>query len=281
LRKKKLNSPEEVNACLQSLMPLSADSELLAANPETPLEQARELVDQATDETSPRRRISLAKRALEVCADCADAYLLLAEETPGDLPKKRDLFDQALQAALRTLGPEAFRNYVGHFWGAVETRPYMRARAGLAECLWALGERAAAIAHCWAMLELNPNDNQGNRNLLSDWLLAEQRDDELGGLLKKYPDDCQASWLYNRALWLFRKHGPGFGAQEALRQARDWNPFVPPFLLGQQKLPSSLPPFIALGQESEAAAYAMILGRENWRNSPSALAWLRMECQSA
>lgn len=33
----------------------------------------------------------------------------------------------------------------GHFWGILETRFYMRARAGLAEALWELGERDAAI----------------------------------------------------------------------------------------------------------------------------------------
>ena len=33
------------------------------------------------------------------------------------------------------LGPRGFKQYAGHFWGFLETRPYMRARAGLAGTL--------------------------------------------------------------------------------------------------------------------------------------------------
>ena len=60
------------------------------------------------------------------------------------------------------LGAEGFEEYAGHFWGFLETRPYMRARAGLAIALIKLGDESAAIEHFRAMLKLNPNDNQGS-----------------------------------------------------------------------------------------------------------------------
>ncbi len=73
------------------------------------------------------------------------------------------------------LGPEFFEENVGHFWGIVETRPYMRARLGLAFTLWGTGERDAAIEQAQDMLRLNPGDNQGVRYPLMLWLLETER----------------------------------------------------------------------------------------------------------
>jgi tetratricopeptide (TPR) repeat protein len=69
------------------------------------------------------------------------------------------------------LGPEGFKEYDGHFWGFLETRPYMRARHGLALALLKLGEEEEAMKHFRAMLKLNPGDNQGIRYLLLGCLL--------------------------------------------------------------------------------------------------------------
>lgn len=51
----------------------------------------------------------------------------------------------------------------------------MRARADLAATLVKLGDYEQAIAEYWALLELNPGDNQGLRYLLAS-LLLERRD---------------------------------------------------------------------------------------------------------
>jgi tetratricopeptide (TPR) repeat protein len=86
----------------------------------------------------------------------------------------RDLYEMGVRAGERALGEEFFTEEVGNFWGILETRPYMRAREGLANALWALGERDQALAHYREMLELNPVDNQGVRYELADCLLEER-----------------------------------------------------------------------------------------------------------
>ena len=62
------------------------------------------------------------------------------------------------------LGPRGFKRCAGHFWGFLETRPYMRARAGLAGTLLKLGDVDGALSHYRDMLKLNPNDNQARSN---------------------------------------------------------------------------------------------------------------------
>jgi len=47
----------------------------------------------------------------------------------------------------------------------------MRARAGLAQCLWELGKHKEAIEHYRDMLRLNPGDNQGIRYILAMCLI--------------------------------------------------------------------------------------------------------------
>jgi hypothetical protein len=48
----------------------------------------------------------------------------------------------------------------------------MRARQGLADCLWAMGQKQDSIAHSEALLDLNPSDNQGIRDVLLSRYLA-------------------------------------------------------------------------------------------------------------
>jgi len=105
-----------------------------------------------------------------------------------------------VRAGGRALGPAAFRDDVGHFWGILATRPYMRVRQGLAAVLWALGERQVAIAHVQEPLRLNPGDNQGLRYTLATWLLAAGDDAALADLLRQYrrraapPGPIPAPW---------------------------------------------------------------------------------------
>ena len=74
--------------------------------------------------------MDLARQALELWPDCADAYVLLAENA-GSRPQALDLYQKRVKAGARALVPATFARDVGHFWGLLETRPYLRARLGL------------------------------------------------------------------------------------------------------------------------------------------------------
>ena len=127
------------------------------------LARAQDLVYRAFQADDWQARVELARQALEISPDCADAYVCLAELAPTAQDALAE-WERGVAAGTRVLGGErALDRYAGHFWGMLETRPYMRARLGLAQCLWALRRREQAIGHCRALLRLNPNDNQGVR----------------------------------------------------------------------------------------------------------------------
>ena len=137
------------------------------------------------------------RRALDISADCADAYVLLAEETAGSAEEARELYAQGVGAGERALGERAFRKEIGRFWEVLETRPYLRARADPAHCLWELGQREAALDLWTDMLRLNPGDSLGVRYRLINGLLHLGRDRELGKLLRVYQEDVGADWRYS------------------------------------------------------------------------------------
>jgi tetratricopeptide (TPR) repeat protein len=219
------------------------------------------------------RRATLARQALAISPDCADAYLLLAEETASSDEEARKLLEEGVAAAERALGPKPFKERVGDFWAVFETRPYMRARAALAETLWALDRREEAVEHHRELLRLNPNDNQGLRDRQVEWLLWLERYDELDGLFAAYAEDDGAALSYAKALAAFRRHGASAEAEQLLDGACESNPYVIAFLTGHKRLPRHLPEYIGFGDETEAidyAAGALAL----WASVPGALACL-------
>ena len=124
LQAREFGSLEEANAALARFVEEGSPR----AEPETPEEQAEELMDLAWDMPG-RRAVLLARRALETWPDCADAYNLLAGRAV-DPETARELYERGVAAGERAVGPETFSDEAGRFWGILETRPYMRARPG-------------------------------------------------------------------------------------------------------------------------------------------------------
>jgi tetratricopeptide (TPR) repeat protein len=238
-----------------------------------PLDRAQALIYQAWEIPNPAKRIALAKQALSICDDCADAYMLLAEEQPHTLEQALDLYEQATAAGERALSVDTRENGVGHYWGLHETRPYMRARLQLALTLWEFGDRSMAIEHAQDMLRLNPMDNQGARYILLGWWLAIGNLSEARALWKAYKDDAMACWMWSQALMTYIEHGPGSQANVDLEAAIEANPHVGPLLLRREALPMEPPEYVGLGDPAEAVAYVMDY-LEVWQQSDGALRWL-------
>jgi tetratricopeptide (TPR) repeat protein len=244
------------------------------------LDRAQQVMYRAWNDPNPAKRIALAHEALSISADCTDAYVLLAEEEAGTVGRALDLYRQGVEAGERALGEDYFENAAGHFWGILETRPYMRARKGLADTLWRLNRKDEAMAQYYDMLRLNEGDNQGVRYLLLDLLLQLDRDKDATQLLHKYGDEWSAVWKYSQALLEFRKTGASDKASRAMAGALEQNPHVPPYLMEKKRIPNALPDYVGMGDEAEAVAYAAD-HLNHWRRTPGAVEWLVAQMNAA
>jgi tetratricopeptide (TPR) repeat protein len=240
---------------------------------EDPVVAAQEIMYDAWDATSKAKRVALAKKALQISPLCADAYVVLAQEIARDLDEEIGWYRKGVEAGAQAIGPAAFEEDVGHFWGVLETRPYMRARCGLAVALWKKGLRDDAIDHVCDMLRLNPNDNQGMRYGLLAWLAELRRYDEVDTLLREYEGDIAPHWRYTEALLEFIRAGDTARSRKLLADAVAGNPHAPGYLLGLKKLPRTTPDYLTVGGEDEAQEFARNF-LTIWQQTPGALEWL-------
>jgi len=236
--------------------------------------KAQDVMYEAWERTTSRSRIALARKALGISPLCADAYVLLAEEAARSAEEARDFYARGVEAGELALGPEGFAEYAGHFWGFLETRPYMRARVGLALTLLKLGDEDGAMGHFRDMLRLNPNDNQGIRYLLAGCLLRRGKHAALKELLASYEGEGSAFWLYTWALLAFRNGGED--DKQAAKLAREaWvaNEHVPGILAGTRPPAPSKEGYVTMGGPDEATDYVTECGLA-WHRTPGAVAWL-------
>ena len=268
ISKQDFESVEEINDFLKSMQGQS-----LKDLPERTDKKGRsqDLVYEAYEQPVSKAK-KLIKQALELDPNNADAYNYLAS-IEKDIDKAIKMFEKAIKAGEKKLGKKFFKEENGYFWGMIETRPYMRAKAGLADCLYAKKEIDKAIEIYEEMLELNPNDNQGIRYLLSTLLLTKKDLTRYKSFIEKTEDEDCAVWNYNNALFHFKKSGRTTKSEKVLLKAFNSNGFVIDYMLGNKKMPNEQPQYIGRGDENEAVSY--VNGAwPIWENTEEALDWL-------
>lgn len=220
-------------------------------------EAAQELAGRA-HEVMGRPRVALARRALALDPNCADAWLALVDMAPTDAAALEHA-RQAVDAGRRAIGEAQFAASAGSFWLVYHTRPFMRAMAALARTYREMDQTEAAIDVWQEMLRLNPNDNQGVRYPLLFALLSQRRHEAVAELVKRYEDDVDITWRYGRALWAFSRDGATPDAAALLAQAHQQNQHVLPYLIGRAKMPGRLPDSYQFGSRDEAVYGAAVL----------------------
>ena len=271
-QEQEFESIDELNDYVQAHL---NDDRPQEAGDRSPLDMAQDIIYQAF-EASGRRQLRLVRKALEICPDCADAYVLHAERC-SDPAEAYEWFLKGIQAGERALGAGYFEENAGHFWGMIETRPYMRSRLGLATCLDGLGRTEEAVEHYQEMLRLNPNDNQGVRDSLLPCLLAIDADDQAQQLLDKYERYDMAVWTYGQALVTFRGEGDTPAARRHLDKAKKTNRHVPGYLLGDEDV-RFMPDSYSPGSKEEAIMCIDLL-EDAWEETEGAIDWLESQME--
>ena len=119
------------------------------------------------DRGQPDRARALLEGLIEWDARCLDAHAHL-----GGLAFDQD--DPAAAQAHYATGVRIAESSLPHElggvfgWGWVDNRPFLRCLHGLTLSTWRLEQHTEAEALCRALLWLNPADNQGARELLSE-----------------------------------------------------------------------------------------------------------------
>lgn len=265
----------------RSLAPGGERASMIFDEQMSPRRRAQELAWDAMDHLGgdDEEAARLCREALAIYPDCVDALSMLAEIESRWVKDYVDAMRKAVEAGRRELGSKRFKQYRGHFWHVIQTRPFMRAMAGLARALidWGTPERIdEAIALQEEMLALNPRDNQGIRDMLVGCYLARNRYDDAARLLKRYEGDWMAVSRWARVLLAF---ATGYEVEAAglLADARQQNPHVELYLTGRKRRPRYRLDSYSPGQESEAICCADVL-RAAWQAHPNAKRWLKGIC---
>ena len=232
---------------------------------------AHELLCAAEDADHPLDMLRSALRAVRLDPACLDARMMLLQFTAGPPEEKIEELQQIVAIGESDLGKKFFAENSGDFWLAIETRPYMRARAALARELQALGRVDEAIAHTEAMLLLNPDDNQGLRYGLLGCYLEAGKLEAVRKLFTQY-DEESTFFLWARVLERYLSTELTQAAS-VLLEARKENRHVEDLLTKRRSLPKQQPHFYSPGDISEAVVCLDMIGAA-WNRYPEALAWL-------
>ncbi|WP_422526309.1 hypothetical protein [Serratia fonticola] len=234
------------------------------------LADAQEIMFDAWETDDLDAVLKLIRKAIRKSPLCADAYSFYSEISKEPPTAKIGYLETALYAATIALG-EDFQEFAGRFWGVVETRPYMRSKAALANVMWESGNFYPAMTHCREMLQLCHNDNQGIRHVLASYYLELEMTDELASLLEDYSEDMRPYLQYSRALLAYRNSSPD--ADDIAKAAISVNKHIPGLLSKRRMQPKSTTGYITLGALDEAIDY-INNNLKPWIRTPGAIQWL-------
>jgi len=236
-------------------------------------DQALDLIFKAMEEPDLKKRAKMAQDALLLDPDCADAFNVLAESSAATVKEMAYYYEQGMRAGERELGEEGFKEYKGHFWGYLPTRPYMRAKKGFADACLDMHNVNEAIKQYKELLELNPGDNQGVRYTL---LLAYQEAEDWGAadaLIREY-NESSAVFNFSKVVIEYGWKPKSPKLPGWIKDAHHQNKHVIPLLLGKTKLPPAMPDYYGIGDKNEAVMYVH-LARHLWQARPELLQLLR------
>jgi tetratricopeptide (TPR) repeat protein len=223
----------------------------------SPKEQAQQLLFQAWEEPSSRKKMQLANQALNIYPNSPDAYNILAETTAHSDTEALALYKKAIIIGEKDLGSSFIKENKGHFWGLTETRPYMRAKYSYAEICLQSHRVDEAIKHFEDMLALNPNDNQGARYFLLTVYIQNRSYSKVAELIKQYEKEGSAHFLFAKVMVEYGLNGLSSRLPALFKKAYKHNPYVLRYLSGKKKLPNKLPEYIGYGDDNEAVEYVM------------------------
>ena len=241
------------------------------------VDKAADLVFDSWETADNDEAYALLTEAVELDPRNVDAWRGLVDYEPLGREEEIAFLRQLVALGEKNLGKKVFQELKGHFWGVLETRPYMRARARLAQRLVQAGRLEEAVTEHEGMLELCPSDNLGIRYGLMALYLALNNLEGATRLFREYDERehfAMFAWAFVLERYLA---GDSDGAAEALAAARKQNPYAEAYFSGAKKLPKRMPDAYSTGSQEEAMIAWNIL-QTAWEKHPSARDWVGGQC---
>ncbi|MFW6134867.1 MAG: SEC-C metal-binding domain-containing protein [Elusimicrobiota bacterium] len=114
---KDFDSIEEANEYLKKFVD---KSEIPAVKNKSALRRAQDIIYDAWGFVDPAVRVDMAEEAPEISKDCADAYVILAEDAASSWEEAKEYYMEGIKAGERALGKKNFEEYRGYFRGFTE-----------------------------------------------------------------------------------------------------------------------------------------------------------------
>lgn len=220
---------------------------------DTPEYESDELLEEAYEAETEKEARNLAKKALEVYPDNIDAQVFLANMEKNPVNRLKQL-DWAIEKARKILEEKGLleEDNIGHFWGIIETRPYMRARHSKLEELMMMGRYKEAVKESEELLRLCENDNLGVRSVLIGLYCYFEEFDKCEKLHKQYKEDYTISMLLPMTIMYYKKSDYK-KAEKMLKEIDEINPFIAEYFVGEVDFDSEdNPEYYLIGSEEEA-----------------------------
>ena len=246
-----IESEEELNKETQKFLEKLNKDEINFED--TPEYESDELLEEAFEADTEKEARNLAKKALEVYPDNIDAQVFLANMEKNPVNRLKQL-DWAIEKARKILEEKNFfeEDNIGHFWGIIETRPYMRARHSRLEELMMMGRYKEAVKESEELLRLCENDNLGVRSVLIGLYCYFEEFDKCEKLHKQYKEDYTISMLLPTAIMYYKKSDYK-KAEKMLKEIDEINPFIAEYFVGEVDFDSEdNPEYYSIGSEEEA-----------------------------
>ena len=176
-----------------------------------------------------------------------------------------DDYEHIINEYKKIKGKEYFEENKGFFWGLAETRPFMRTLDEYATRLWDAGKKEKAVETFKYMIDLNPDDNQGIRYPLVNYLINLNKYGDALELINEFRYEESAIWYYSLLLIAIKQDlDDDDFIQELFEAAYNTNPYIVDYIISKKEI-YEVPPFYSPGDESEAEMY-MVISEGNWND---------------
>ena len=197
---------EDVERLMNEFM-TQYNSDLPEPVTEETAQTADDYLELSYDASNRKDALKYAKKALKLDPNSIDAQTAVIEiSAKSETEMVRD-YARAVQKATKSMEKEGYfeEEYIGDFWGVLETRPYMRLRAKYIMALVNCGMIGQARDECEEMLRLCEGDNLGMRYRLMHIYTYFEDEDAALSLHKRFDSYDETEMLLPLSLLYYKK----------------------------------------------------------------------------